>query len=656
MSKQNKKAIIHLFEAIIASMLLAGYFFFVYSSYDESIIEKQMYFEPELKSKIFDFLSNFKNTDATAYFIEQGQNNQLNALLKYFFGKDLAFGLSTIGLPKNKITIGVVSKRQFFASTDFCPSCNFTSHWDYNAYNLSFIKNISVVNISGNKINALYIDANNDGNFSDSISEGPFLQGTIINISNYYWTFVINNSLTKPRILFIDATDAIKLKKKLNLHIANKSNPFYMNEREIIFDIKSVSLNQSFEELTDNDILFFYNYRNLDTYEQKLEDLVDEKITLFEIINYTWSNDNVQTKIFNLKRTPDTTGIKHRMGNNTNVDLNINFVDMSVKEFFNENIITLKTKRYYSSLNYTSDEDNELNKSLYDKSAFATTLFVGNISYPIAITKDAAGEYRNLYITNKTQNTKINFTGLPFNKIHNTGDLINITPFDYEILDIDSKGRFVKLKNKNKKYKFPDKSYEMTYLYVQPRIIDIDEKYILFKQNRFYNLTNHSIGDIISNSSAFNDLSSVAESRGIRNCFDPIKNTSINLSSTIELEVAVANCSKLISGIDSFFIDLPPINPNTGKFNLTLIKRWQIPVAIINHIEKKGSTVFMVNPINSSDAWAIVKSALASFSNKEEKIILQNPSRKNSVFDEHIFFTKGNINIPYLVRLGIWYF
>ncbi|RLG14475.1 MAG: hypothetical protein DRN66_01945 [Candidatus Nanohalarchaeota archaeon] len=689
-SDTRRKAIIHLFESIIAAVILSGYFYFVFSSYETQVVQSEMITEEKLQTELYSLMAAFKYTNAS-YFIEDAKEEQMHLILKYFIGIGKGYSLVTNGLPKKQLLIGVVSQGSSLVSTGSV-ACN-PPIAGTSCYSGTFKgKSIMIANVASDEINALFVDYDSDGAFN-APDEGPFLQGTIVNISNNIYGFAINDTLKE--ILFFSAEDTVKLAEKLNVRMFSKSAPFYLNQREVEFTLRPASLDESYESLSKNDILFFYNYRNLALYESKLKEFMEDRKTLFEITtaSLVCHNDNVQKYIFNLQKNPgfDLFGPSHRTGGDTNISLNSDFLDMSVKAYLDDNEIIVKTKRYYPELNYSEESGGALNNSIDDRTAFAAIMGANNTVFYFAIVKNL-GTYSHLYISNET-----NFTGKPY---YIEGNEISLGSYNYSIEEIDTYGRFVKLRTVFKKYRFPDRAWEMPYVYVHPykRMYDTDEQFILLKQNRTYNQTQYAIGENISTSGIFRILSkNEAKAKGIF-CSDgsigfPAKTSNISLDplnpSDSKVEVAVANCSDLSGGVmDSFYIDIPPLTNNslfnntfegpfsvwqgedvlrlnseyykihltpTGNFNLTLLRRWPIPVAIISKSAEKGAAVWMVNPGNSSEGWAIVKSTLAAFSDKRDDIILPNPSRRNSLFAEDVFFSKGSIYVPYTVKLGVWY-
>ncbi|MCK5176097.1 MAG: hypothetical protein KAQ92_00085, partial [Candidatus Aenigmarchaeota archaeon] len=476
-----------------------------------------------------------------------------------------------------------------------------------------------------------------------------------------------------------------------NMHSFDEDSVFNLNQRKIEFNIRSVSVKESYESLSQNDILFFYGHRNLLFYKPKLEQFIAEGKTLFEITDADFIVDEVQQSLFNILKSEDfnLSDQDNKRGPPTNVTINADYREPAILSYLENNEIVLKTKRYYPALEFIAHEDEELNHSIDERTAFISQINVNNEAVHIILVNNS-GNYSHLYLSNET-----NFTGEPKNISYNVSDEINIDSYHYTIQSIDSKGRFVKLKNVFKKYSFPQNDEDFTYVYPQLEGILGSENFMLLKQNRTYNTTQYKIGETIGNSTnSFTLTQTQAKARGII-CPDgrtgyPAKmsNVSLNpaLSVSSRVQIAIANCSDIPVGMDTVYVDKYPANNlfnNTyegpfsvfgfddilridseyykiklnasGGFNLTLLERWSVPVAITNNFQNKGASVWMIDPKNSSDGWGILKSMLAALSYKEEQIILEFPSRRNSLFAEDVFFSEGDFILPYKVKVGVWY-
>ena len=680
---KRKKAIIHLFESIFAAFIISGYFFFAFSSYEQPLVQKEMVTENRLQTEAYSFLSAIKYTNAT-YFIEEAQDGQLNAILKYFMGINRGFSLATDGLPRNEVKIGVVSMN-FQLRATATHTCNFVPTINGAVcYGFTFDgKNIAIANLSSNETNALFInDGIIDWKFERALGEGPFLERTMVNISNEYYGFSIND--TSKKVLLFKAEDTIKLTDKLSTHLFNESYSC-LNNRNIEFNIRPASMEESYESLSKNDILFFYNYRDLTAYKEKLINFIDDEKALVEITDSSLSCDDVQTELFNLQ--PGYS----RLGNDKNITINTESIDAEIGNYLMDRDIILKTKRYTPDLDFIAEEeDEELNDSIDVRTAFITKIGVNNTLWNIVLVRNG-GVYSHAYFSDQT-----NFTGKPGNISRNVGEEISIGPYNYTIESIHPDGIFIKLRNVFEKFRFPDDAH-MPFVYANPtqNIFRDDESFVILKQNRTYHITPYDIGENITNTTGFLDLTeNQARARGI---FCPgnatgyiatISNISLDPASPINsrVEVAVADCPNAYLQMDTFYVDhtnnsyfndsfegpfcvfdrndvlridseyykIKILKPS-GVFNLTLIKRWHVPAAIINDVDKKGVTLWMVDPQNSSDGWSVLRSTLAAFSNKKHHIILPMPSRRNSIFIEDLFFSKGDIFIPYTVKTGVWY-
>ncbi|MCK5176136.1 MAG: hypothetical protein KAQ92_00280, partial [Candidatus Aenigmarchaeota archaeon] len=214
--KKNRKAIIHVIEGVISAIIITGYFFYIFSSYDRTLVQKEMFDERELEDEVYSLLSAIKYTDAS-YFIEDGKSNQINYILKYFIGIGKGYSILTEGLPKKTIKIGVVSKDTTLITTHskactFVPAIAGAVCYGDKVDGVRF----AVANVSSLETNALFISyIGNNYNF-DIPDEGPFLQGTTVKITNNYYGFYIDN-ITKD-VLFFRADDAIALAEKINMH------------------------------------------------------------------------------------------------------------------------------------------------------------------------------------------------------------------------------------------------------------------------------------------------------------------------------------------------------------------------------------------------------------------------------------------------------
>ncbi|MCK5039431.1 MAG: hypothetical protein KAR87_00495 [Candidatus Aenigmarchaeota archaeon] len=683
MIMKKRKAILHLFESIFAAFIISGYFFFAFSSYEQPLVQKEMITENKLKTESYSFLSSMKYTNIT-YFIETAQEEQLNSIFKYFIGINRGFSLATDGLPRKELKIGVVSTN-FQRLITANPPCTFVPAIDGAVcHGILFSgKNIAIANLSSNETNALFVNDGSDWEFERVLGEGPFLERTIVNISDDYYGFSINDA--SKEVLLFEAEDAIKLTDKLSTHLFNESYSC-LNDREIEFTIRPASMEEDYDSLSKNDILFFYNYRNLNAYKEKLINFIDDEKALVEITDSSLSCDDVQTELFNLQPG------YNRLGNDKNITINTESMNADIGNYLMDNELTLKTKRYTPDLDFIAEEeDEELNDSIDGRTAFVTKIGVNNTLWNIILVKNG-GTYSHAYFSNQT-----NFTGKPGNISHNVGEEIAIGPYNYTIESIHPEGIFIKLKNAFEKFRFPDKDTQMPFVYARPTqdIFRDDESFVLLKQNRTYNITTYDIGKNITNTTGFLDLDEdQARAKGI---FCPgnatgytatITNISLDPSDPIDsrVGVAVADCPNAYSQMDTLYIDHTnnsyfndsfegPFNvfegndvlridseyykikilKPSGVFNLTLIERWHVPAAIINDVDKKGITLWMVDPQNSSDGWSVLRSTLAAFSNKKHHIILPMPSRRNSIFIEDLFFSKGDIFIPYTIKTGVWY-
>ncbi|MCK5477064.1 MAG: hypothetical protein KAI55_04035 [Candidatus Aenigmarchaeota archaeon] len=687
--KKNRKAIIHVIEGVLSAIIITGYFFYIFTAYDRTLVQKEMFDEKQLENEVYSLLSALKYTDASC-FIEDGKSDQINSIFKYFIGIGKGYSLLTEGLPKKTIKIGVVSKDASIISTHskactFAPAIAGTvCHGD----KIDGVK-IAVANVSSIKTNALFISYIGNSYDFDVPEEGPFLQGTTVKIKDNHYGFYIDDE-TKDILLF-NAEDAIKLAEKINMHSFDEDSVFNLNQRKIEFNIRSVSVKESYESLKQNDILFFYGYRNLLFYKPKLEQFIAEGKTLFEITDADFIVDEVQQSLFNLLKSEDInlSDSNNKFGEDVNVTINTEYMDPNILGYLNNNEIALKTKRYYPALEYLAYEDEELNHSIDSRTAFISLININNKTFHIVLVKNS-GTYSHMYLSNKTD-----FTGKPGNTSYNVGDEINIDSYNYTIKSIDPEGRFIKLKNVFKKYIFPQNDNDFTYVYPQLSGLFGSEKFMLFRQNRTYNTTQYDIRETIGNSTnSFTLTEAQARGRGIicpdGNTGYPAKISNISLnpmqSVSSRVQIAIANCSDIPTGIDTFYIDIYPANNlynntyegpfsvfefddilrikseyyniklnATGGFNLTLLKRWSVPVAITNDFQNRGASVWMIDPKNSSDGWGILKSMLAALSYKEEQIILEFPSRRNSLFAEDVFFSEGDFILPYKVKVGVWY-
>ena len=122
--KKNRKAIIHVIEGVLSAIIITGYFFYIFTSYDRTLVQKEMFDEKQLENEVYGLLSAIKYTDASC-FIEDGKSNQINSIFKYFIDIGKGYSLLTEGLPKKTIKIGVVSKDTTMVSSQ-SKACTFT--------------------------------------------------------------------------------------------------------------------------------------------------------------------------------------------------------------------------------------------------------------------------------------------------------------------------------------------------------------------------------------------------------------------------------------------------------------------------------------------------------------------------------------------------
>lgn len=347
----RRKGFLYAVEGIIAALIIFGYV----GQFLTLPLHRTDWNQAQLQQQSRELLSALDVANLTPIIVENRQQD-LSGLLRFFLGETRGFSVTTLGLPKPTIRVGVwVNGSDVITMNLDTADCEGKQTDDVSlcltnaATDARFTTKFLVVDNDTNLLrdyDSVWIDTDGNGVLDEP---NPLVVNQIFTAGAD--TFSVG--AIPPNGSFITFYNA-----SLARQFAERFPPFTLNGRRVVFAFTPVSVGS---DLSPFDAVVFKDYKNLSTHFQVLSNFLDLGKGLLEIVDFTSQpqvdDDAVQRELFGLAWTG-----KSASGFYTLNPIESVFETAELAQLFNATPIRIDTSAI--STNYTgSGGENRLSRT-----------------------------------------------------------------------------------------------------------------------------------------------------------------------------------------------------------------------------------------------------------------------------------------------------